>query len=113
MTRILAGILVAALLLAGFQTWRLDRVKKELVASIAEAVSLAQALEAADVDAQAVDDQCEARVSEARQSARAIERIIEREVHVDPEGCAVRDIVGAGELREALNPSHAPTEPLH
>lgn len=48
---------------------------------------------------------CDARVAEARRSARAIETIVTKEVPRDPQGCPVRELVPAGELRNALRPS--------
>lgn len=47
---------------------------------------------------------CDARVATARASARAIERIVTREVPVDPRGCPVRRPVLTDELRDALQP---------
>ena len=113
MIRALLAALVLALALTGVQTWRLDRVKTALDVSQDQAAALAKRLEAADLDAQTVADQCVARVDAARASARRIETIIEREVHVDPTGCAIRDLIAADELRDALTPSAVPAEPLH
>ena len=113
MTRALLAALGLALVLLGVQTWRLDRVKSALDGSQDQASALAKRLAAADLDAQTVADQCAARVDAARTSARRIETIIEREVHVDPTGCAIRDLIPAGELRDALTPSALPAKPLH
>lgn len=113
MIRALLAALALALLLAGVQSYRADRLKQQLSASKNEAIQLARTLERADTDAQRADDQCEARISAARTSARAIERIIERPVHVDPKGCAVRDLVGADELRQALTAGAAAPDPVH
>lgn len=104
MTRALLAALFAAVVLAGVQTWRIDRLKAELDAAKDQASALAQQLDVAGLSAQKADDRCEDAVTAARQSARAIERIIERPVHVDSEGCAVRELIAADELREAVQP---------
>lgn len=104
MTRILLALLAASLLFGGVQTWRTDRLKISLVIANAELKQLREYRDAAKADAQTQADQCLARVNEARQSARRIETIIERPTHVDPQGCAVRELVPSGELREALQP---------
>jgi hypothetical protein len=113
MTRYLIAAIAVLGLLLTLQTWRLDGVQIALVKSKAEAVALAKRLDAADREAQVTADQCAARVEAARQSARAIERIIERPVYVDPQGCAVRGIVGADELRDALQPISPAAQPVH
>jgi len=105
MTRYLLAALAVALALAGVQSWRVDRLKNELIEANAELKTLRDFKVAAQDDAQTQADQCLSRVNEARKSARRIETIIERPTHVDPQGCAVRELVPAGELREALQPA--------
>lgn len=104
MTRYILAALAMALLLAGIQTWRLDRVKADLVKARIEVAALTEFKSLALDDAQTQADQCAARVSDARASARRIETIIERPIHVDPQGCAIRELVSADELRDALQP---------
>ena len=52
-------------------------------------------------DAKAASDTCEARVASARRSQAAIRSIVERPPTV-VNGCPVRESVGAGELRGAV-----------
>jgi hypothetical protein len=115
MIRALIIALVLALAVGGLQTWRLDRVKHELSLSREQVKALAARLDAEDRDAQTQATQCDAREAHARQSAQTIKRIITRTVHVDPRGCAVRELVPADELRDALPPGSqpAPARPLH
>jgi len=106
--RALLAALALSVALAGVQTWRLDRVKADFERVKSEAATLAARLDDAARDAQVSADQCIAREASARQSARAIERIIERPVHVDPvSGCPVAGLIGADELRQAVTPSAA------
>lgn len=49
-------------------------------------------------------ERCAARVTEARQSARVIERIVTKEPTYDQNRCPVRELVDAGQLRQALQP---------
>ncbi|QFU30256.1 hypothetical protein [Brevundimonas sp. Bb-A] len=49
--------------------------------------------------------QCDARVAQARQSARVIERIVTKEPTYDETRCPVRSLVDPGELRRALQPA--------
>ena len=49
--------------------------------------------------------QCDARVAEARRSARVIERIVTKEPTYDENRCPVRSLVDPGELRRALQPA--------
>ena len=98
----LAGGLAVSVALLGFTSWRLDRVKADLSEARAEISSLQAFKEIAVEDAQEQADQCLARVKAARASAQRIETIIERPIHVDPQGCAVRESIPAGELRDAL-----------
>ena len=99
----LIGCGVLALICTG-QTWRLDRVKTENHDLTQKIAALEEFKRLAVDDAQTQADQCQARVDDARQSARRIETIIERPIHVDPQGCAVRELVPSGELRDALQP---------
>lgn len=50
-------------------------------------------------------DRCTARVAEARQSARVIERIVTKEPTYDENRCPVRSLVDPDELRRALQPA--------
>jgi|GEM_PF-1179702 len=102
LTRYLAGALAISLAALGFTSWRLDRVKADLSEARAEIASLQAFKEVAVADAQEQADQCLARVNDARRSARRIETIIERPIHVDPQGCAVREVISDDELRTAL-----------
>lgn len=109
MTRILAGLALALFLIAGFQSWRLDRVKGEL-ATANEALAKWEGYEERSSDAATVAaESCTARVAEARRSTQRIETVIERPYAVDPQGCPVRAVIGADELRDALQP--APSKP--
>ena len=49
--------------------------------------------------------QCDARVAQARQSARVIERIVTKEPTYDETRCPVRSLVDPDELRRALQPA--------
>lgn len=102
LTRVLAGGLAGAVLLLGVQSVRVDRLKADLSKARAEIASLETFKAIAVEDAQEQADQCLARVNEARRSAQRIETILERPVYVDQNGCPVRDSIGAGELRDAL-----------
>lgn len=106
---LIAGGVVFALVAAlSFQSWRLDRVKTELHDLKQANAALQQAVQLGRDDAKEQASQCTVRVAEARASAIRIERIYDRPIHVNPTGCAVRDIVGADELREALQPGLEP-----
>lgn len=109
LTRILAGACVGLTLVSGVQTARIARLKPELHDSKQLNETYRKAFAAVKADAQTTADQCQARVDEARASAIRIERIYDRPIHVDPTGCAVRDIIGADELREALQPDTPPS----
>jgi len=109
----LIGCGVLALVCAG-QTWRVERLRTENHDLKQTAKAWEGYRETAEADAQTAADQCSARVAEARRSARRINDLIERPVHVDPEGCAVRELLPADELRSALAPTPDPSaEPLH
>lgn len=45
------------------------------------------------------------RVAEARRSAGAIKKIVEKPHAIDPKGCPVPDVVSTDELRDALQPA--------
>lgn len=49
-------------------------------------------------------ERCAARVTEARQSARVIERIVTKEPTYDANRCPVRELVDPDQLRQALQP---------
>lgn len=104
MIRALIAALAGALALAGVQTWRIDRLKVEAAVLKAEARTADVWRVQARDDAQASADRCLDRVAAARLSAQRIETIIERPVHVDPQGCARRELVAADQLRDALQP---------
>lgn len=104
MTRYLLAALAAAILLAGFQSWRVDRLKAETVRLKIEVATLTEFKALAMDDAQTQADQCTARVADARASARRIETIVERPVPYDAAGCPVRSLVSADDLRGALQP---------
>lgn len=107
MKYLLAGSAVLALLLAG-QTYRVERLKADnrVISQERDAAvdDLAKYRISAVNDAEAQAVVCNTRVTEARRSAIAIGKLYDRPVHVDPEGCAVRSILSADELREALQP---------
>lgn len=98
--------------LAGIQTYRIDRLKGELTLARQDYATLRAEHDAykefAQVDAQAQADQCEARVMGARLSAQRIETIIQREVPRDADGCYARRLLDSNSLREAVQPD-APT----
>lgn len=50
-------------------------------------------------------ERCAARVTEARQSARVIERIVTKEPTYDENRCPVRELVDPDQLRQALQPA--------
>lgn len=107
---LIAGAAALALTAAlSIQSWRLERVKTELHDSKQANAVLQRAVEIGRADAKDQASQCTARVAEARASAIRIERIYDRPIHVDPTGCAVRDLIGADELREALQPGLEPS----
>lgn len=108
----LAAALTIAMALAGVQSWRIDRLKADLIEANAELKQLRDFKTAAKDDAQIQADQCLARVKAAAETARRIETIIERPIHVDPQGCAVRSVIDSDELRDALQPP-APAIALH
>lgn len=58
----------------------------------------------AEAALQQAQTECAARVARARKSALAIKGIITREPRYDANRCPVRELVSAGELRDALTP---------
>lgn len=48
--------------------------------------------------------QCDARVKQARASAKVVREIVNAPVKLDAGGCPVRGVVGADRLRDALQP---------
>lgn len=48
---------------------------------------------------------CSARVARARASAAAIHTLVAKEPPRDPQGCPLRALVDAGELRDAIDPA--------
>lgn len=113
MTRYLLAGCAALALIAGLQSWRLERVKTELHDANQLIESYRVAFKAAKDDAQITADQCLARVNEARASARRIETIIEREVPNDANGCPLRPLLSGDELRQTLQPNAPAPEPVH
>lgn len=114
MTKYLAIALAAACVLLGVQSWRLERVKVELHDARRVLKEWTDYRENAETDAQTAATECTARVDAAYRSAQRIQTIIERPVHVDPQGCAVRELVPSDELRDALSPpAGASPEPVH
>lgn len=113
-TRILIAATVALALATSVQSWRLERVKTENH-DLKQAVKAWEGYRVtAEADAQTAADQCSARVADAMRSARRINDLLERPVHVDPQGCAVRELLPTDELRRALSPAPDPAaEPLH
>ena len=103
----LIGCGVLSLVCAG-QTWRVERLRTENHDLKQENATLTDAVKLGRDDAKEQAEQCAARVDAARASAIRIERIYDRPIHVDPTGCAVRDLIGANELREALQPGLEP-----
>lgn len=108
MTRyLLAGSAILFVLLA-VQTARVERVKADnrVVTEQRDAAvdKYDKYEEEVSKDARKQAATCDTRVTEARRSAIAIGKLYDRPVHVDPEGCARRDIVPASELRDILQP---------
>lgn len=99
------GGVAALALFAGVQTWRIGELKDDIADQKVEIAKFNGYRARAETDAQRQDDLCATRVRDARQSARAIERIVERPIHVDPEGCARRELILADELQRAVRPS--------
>lgn len=99
----LIGCGVLALVCAG-QTWRVERLRTELHDQKQANEALQSAVQLSRDDATEQARQCAVRVDAARASAIRIERIYDRPIHVDPTGCAVREIIPADELRAALQP---------
>lgn len=114
MTRALLAALALALVLSGVQTWRLERVKTELHDAKQAVKAWEGYRDRSEADAQVAADQCSARVDEARRAIKRINDLIERPVHVDPQGCAVRELLPSDQLRDALGATPVPpAEPVH
>jgi len=112
MTRALLAALALALALCALQTWRIDRIKADLIEARIEIASLNEFKRVAVDDAKTQADQCQARVDDARRSAQRIETIVERPYEVDPAGCPVRSTLDAASLRDALQPDADPAKPV-
>ena len=106
--RVLAGGFAVAVAVAGLQTWRIDRLKTEAAVLRTQARDAEVWRVQARDDAQTAADRCLDRIATARLSTQRIETLIERPVHVDPQGCLVRELVPADQLRDALQPRRAP-----
>lgn len=104
MIRALLAALALALLFAGVQTYRIERIKPQLHDARQALKEWEGYQKGAQESADEAAKQCQARVDDARRSAQRIQTIIERPVHVDPQGCAVRELVPSGELRDAISP---------
>lgn len=105
MTRFLLAVIAVLALALTVQTVRVERLKPQLHDARQALKDWSDYRDTAEADAQTAADQCTARVNAARRSAQRIQTIIERPIHVDPQGCAVRELVPSGELREAVAPS--------
>lgn len=104
MIRALGIALAVAALLLSIQTFRTERLKADIRQANAEISELRQARQAAIKDAQTQQEQCAARVAEARRSSQAINDLIEAPHETDANGCAT-GVIGADELRNALQPN--------
>lgn len=113
---IVGMIAVGLLLLFGVQELRLDHAKADLVNAKASLVN-ARALLKTSEDRRAVEyslsvkdvgdaeTACSARVAAATKSSSAIHQIVSKPSASDPKShCPVRQLVSAGELRNALQP---------
>lgn len=116
MIRALLAACAVFALLAGLQTYRVERLRTDLSHARQERDAAVDSLDKYKgltlIDAQTQAVVCDTRVREARVSARRIESIINREVPHDADGSPSRVLIGADELRQALQPSLA-AEPLH
>lgn len=108
MRYVLVGSLILGLL-TGVQTFRVERLKADLRQANVAIRELRDARAAAITDAQIQQEQCAARVAEARRSSLAINDLIEAPHETDANGCAVRNSVSADSLRDALQ---RPAQPL-
>lgn len=109
MIRALGIALAVAALLLSIQTFRVERLKADLRQANAEISALRQARQAAIKDAQTQQEQCAARVAEARRSSQAINDLIEAPYETDANGCPVRNTLSADSLRDALQ---RPSQPV-
>ena len=99
-----AGFVVVLLGALGIQSIRVDGLKDDLRDARQEVEELQAARDAAIADAQSQADLCAARAAEARRSTRAIQSLLNKELPRDEAGCPVAGLLGAGELRQALQP---------
>jgi hypothetical protein len=110
---------IAAALIAGaifVQTARLAHAKADLARARASAASSESALKASEKsraseyanarkEVSDAESACAARVAAAVKSGAAIRHIVEKPVAIDPKShCPARSVIGAGELRDALQP---------
>lgn len=116
-SRIGRAALVLALVAAvvGLQTLRLAHAKADLAHArvVAEQARAVVALsedrrKAEHADAvrglEQAEGACQARVAEAHRAAQAIRTLVEKPHAMDPNGCPVRRLLDAGELRDAIRP---------
>ena len=108
MRYVLIGSSVLALLL-GVQTFRVERLKADARQDAKVIAELQQARSQAIQDAQTQQEQCAARVAEARRSSQAINDLIEAPHETDANGCPVRNTLSADSLRDALQ---RPAQPV-
>lgn len=99
------------------QTARLNHAKRDLTAARAELVTFRASLKLSEdlrsaeyakatASVAQAEAACAQRVAAAIRSGAAIKAIIGKPVRVDPNShCPLRSIVGAGELRDALQPA--------
>lgn len=108
MIRALLALLAAALLAAGVQTWRVERLKPQLTEARQALAQWEGYRDAAQTSADDAAKACDARVADARRSAQRIASLMELPHATDPAGCPVRDLLPPDQLREALTPSADP-----
>lgn len=108
MIRVLLALLAVALLLAGVQTWRVERLKPQLAEARAAIAEWEGYREAAQTSADDAAKACDARVADARRSAQRIASLMELPHATDPAGCPVRSLLPDDLLREAVSPSADP-----
>ncbi len=118
---VLAGFGIAALLaFSGVQTWRIDRLHHDLIRARDEAADVrrqsagwaasyrqAEALRLREhgeavATAQAAAGACDVRIAEARRSAGAIVRLVQRPPAHDAAGCPAREVIGGAELDQVF-----------
>lgn len=108
MIRVLLALLAVALLLAGVQTWRVERLKPQLTEARQALSEWEGYRDAAQTSADDAARACDARVADARRSAQRIASLMELPHATDPAGCPVRDLLPEHLLREAISPSADP-----